>query len=185
VIAENLVELSSEQLARQCQAGCRDSFEALVQLYQGRIYNFLRQLGASVQDAEDLTQVTFLKAYQNIHHYDSAFTFTTWLFTIAKRTAASHFRAAKPLVLPRPEPEADWEDPAVLLQNKDEACSLWQTARTLKPNQFNALWLRYGEELSIVETAKVMQMSPLRVKVLLHRARARLAKRLAPSRNSE
>jgi len=49
---------------------------------------------AQPQDAEDLTQETFLRAYRSLYRYDPSLSFATWLFTIARRAAASHFRAA-------------------------------------------------------------------------------------------
>jgi RNA polymerase sigma-70 factor (ECF subfamily) len=71
------------------------------------------------------------------------------------------------------------ENPANLLAVKDDADALWQLARALKPRQREALWFRYGEGFSIAETARAMRTNEIHVKVLLHRARARLAGRLA------
>lgn len=169
-------EPSPEQLAEQCQAGCRFSFEQLVEQFEGRIFNFLLRLTSNRHDAEDLTQDTFVKAYQNIHRYQPACaSFAAWLFTIAKRTAFSHFRAAKPTEeLPGDIPIQS-DDPGVLLEKKDERFSLWKLARRLKPKQHEALWLRYGEGFSVAEIAQIMKTNPIHVKVLLHRARNGLA----------
>ncbi|MBI4658020.1 MAG: RNA polymerase sigma factor [Verrucomicrobia bacterium] len=174
-------EPSPEQLAERCKAGCSSSFECLVDQFEGRIFNFLYQLTRNRQDAEDLAQETFVKAYRNIHRYEPAYAFATWLFTIAKRTAFSHLRASRPTVELGAEVEIDAEDPGVLLEQKDERNSLWRLARTLKPKQYEALWLRYGEGFSIAETAQVMNTNQIHVKVLLHRARSALAKTLARS----
>jgi RNA polymerase sigma-70 factor (ECF subfamily) len=174
-------ETSPEQLAAQCKAGCRDSFEALVEQFEKRIFNFLFQFTGNSHDAEDITQETFLKAYRNIHRYDSAYAFATWLFTIAKRTAISHFRSVKPSEELSNETDADVVDPAAALEAKDEKDSLWKLAKRLKPNQYEALWLRYGEGFSVAETARIMNINQIHVKVLLHRARGHLAKRLRPT----
>ena len=74
--------------------------------------------------------------------------------------------------------EENAEDPSVLLERKDEESSIWKLARTLKPNQYTALWLRYGEGFSTAETARIMKTNQIHVKVLLHRARGHLAKSL-------
>jgi RNA polymerase sigma-70 factor (ECF subfamily) len=171
-------ELSSEQLAEQCQAGCRDSFESLVERYEKRIFHFIQRFARNPHDAEDLTQETFLKAYQGIHRYEPAYAFTTWLFTIAKRVAISHFRSAKSFEELADHDEAVLEDPSVVLERQDERTSLWQLAKSLKPNQYEALWLRYGEGFSIAQIAGIMNTNQIHVKVLLHRARAHLAKSL-------
>jgi RNA polymerase sigma-70 factor (ECF subfamily) len=186
VVTVEQAEQSPEDLALQCQAGRRDAFETLVERYEQRLFAFLYQLVGNAHDAEDLTQDTFLKAYQNIHRYNSAFKFTTWIFTIAKRTAANHRRSARTWE-PLPEDqEVAQDDPASVLERKDDGASIWDLAKKLKPDQYTVLWLRYGEGFSIAETAKVMKTNSIRVRVLLHRARHHLAKSLGTSgiRNS-
>ncbi len=180
------IELSAEELALRCQDGCLESFETLVDQFEQRIVNFLNKMVRSRQDAEDLAQDTFVKAYKNIHRFDPKYKFTTWLFTIAKRTAMNHYRAAKSTVELTPEKEIDERDPSVALEEKDQAEGLWEKAkRLLKPNQYNALWLRYGEGFSIGETAKVMETNELRVRVLLHRARNKMAQHLTKQQGSQ
>jgi RNA polymerase sigma-70 factor (ECF subfamily) len=171
-------EQASERLAERSKAGCFDSFEQLVARYESQIFNFLRQFTGNHHDAEDLTQETFVKAYRNLHRYNSSFSFATWLFTIARRTAASHFRSAYRFEeLPASE-ESIEESPATALERKDERNSVWRLVRTLKPKQAEALWLRYAEGFSVAETARIMRTNQIHVKVLLHRARCNLSKTL-------
>jgi RNA polymerase sigma-70 factor (ECF subfamily) len=171
-------DLSIQQLAERSRAGCRESFNALVECFEGRIYNFIYQVTRNQHDAEDLTQVTFLKAYQNIRAYETTHTFGAWLFTIAKRTALNHCRDRR-LVAELPEDlESDSENPSLVLQRKDEHLAIWQLAKTLKKEQHEALWLRYGEGFSIAEVGRIMNTNSIRVRVLLHRARASLAKQI-------
>ena len=172
-------EISAEELARQCQDGCRESFERLVRRFDRRVLHFLGAMVNNRQDAEDLAQDTFVKAYKSIHRFNPEYKFATWLFTIAKRTAMNHYRASRPTLAIAFDPEADEQSPAAALEQKERAEGLWDKAkRCLKPNQYRALRLRYGEELSIAETAAVMQTKEIRVRVLLHRARKQLAKHL-------
>jgi len=171
-------DLSIQQLAERSRAGCRESFNALVECFEGRIYNFIYQVTRNQHDAEDLTQVTFLKAYQNIRAYETTHAFSAWLFTIAKRTALNHCRDRR-LAAELPEDlESDTESPSLVLQKKDEHLAIWQLAKTLKQDQHQSLWLRYGEGFSITEVARIMNTNSIRVRVLLHRARASLAKRM-------
>ena len=73
--------------------------------------------------------------------------------------------------------ELEEAHPRSLLESKDETETLWATAkRVLKPLQFEALWLRYGEDLTIEETAHVMKTNQIRVRVLVHRARGILVR---------
>jgi RNA polymerase sigma-70 factor (ECF subfamily) len=136
-------------------------------------------------DAEDLTQVTFLKAFQNIHRYQSSHAFQAWLFTIAKRTALNHFRDRRPAEELGPDLPADTESPSVTTEKEDARGRLWKLAYSLKPDQYEALWLRYGEGFSISQVARVMKTNSIRVRVLLHRARAALAKKLERADGAE
>lgn len=172
-------EISAEELALQCQKGCRESFEQLVRRFEQRVLRFLDTMVNNRQDAEDLAQDTFVKAYKNIHRFKPEYKFATWLFTIAKRTAMNHYRDSHPTLALAVEQEAEEQSPAATLEEKERAKGLWDKAnRCLKPKQYQALRLRYGEGLSIAEMAAAMQSNEIRVRVLLHRARSRLAKHL-------
>jgi len=171
-------ELRPEALVDQCKAGSRDAFSLLVERYQNRLFNYLCRLTGNAHDAEDLTQETFLKVYRSLHRFNSGQGFTTWLFTIAKRTAYNHFRSTKKSQDPPAEEAVDSDDPSTLLAQKDEKLSLWKIAGALKPDQYEALWLRYGEGFSVAETATILRTNQIRVRVLLHRARKALAERL-------
>ena len=169
------------RLMLRVQNGDAGAFEELVCRYQNRLLGILEHLVGSRDLAEDLAQEVFLRVYRARARYLPNAKFSTWLFTIAKRTAMNHYRAAPSTVELTPEKEVDERDPSRVLEEKDQAQSLWHKARRLlKPSQFEALWLRYGEGFSIGETAKVMRTNELRVRVLLHRARTKMAKQLDP-----
>jgi RNA polymerase sigma-70 factor (ECF subfamily) len=171
-------ESSPEQLAQRCQAGCLESFEQLVLRYENQIFNFLRQFTRNRQDAEDLTQETFVKAHRSLHRYTPSLAFAPWLFVIARRTAASHFRSADHFEELPVDSEGGEENPATALEQKDEQKSLWNLVRMLKAKQAEAIWLRYAEGFSVAETARIMHTNQVYVKVLLHRARSNLSKML-------
>lgn len=169
-------------LAERARAGCEESFARLVTLFHGRIFNYLMQMTRNAHDAEDLTQVTFVKAYRNLGRFQSTHAFSSWLFTIARRTALNHFRAARPGDELTEEHPDGGDDPAESLARRDDRDAVWSMARRLKPVQFELLWLRYGEGFSIEEAARILRINPITVRVLLHRARNLLAKHL--NRNS-
>ncbi len=180
--AEKSEETTPEELARLSQGGCVESFEKLVLAYERRIFNFLRQFARNDHDAEDLTQETFVKVYRSLHRYRPALAFTPWLFVIARRTAASHFRSEKYFEELPVEREGGEGNPAATLEQLDEQDSLWKLVRTLKPKQAEAVWLRYVDGFSVAEIAAIMGTNGIHVKVLLHRARGSLSKMLAARR---
>ena len=174
---QTLRNLSAEELARRSQQGCRESFAELVERYGMRLFKFLRYKTNNLQDAEDLVQEAFVRAYENIHRYKDSWKFSTWLFTIAARLAISHFRRSRSFQTVG-QIESSAPEPGQMVVEKETQQSLWALARGLSMNQYQALWLKYGQDMPIKEIAMVLRKSQVNVKVLLYRARINLAKRL-------
>lgn len=169
--------LSDEELAERARQGCREAFAELVDRLGGRLQQFLRQKVGNVHDAEDLMQDTFVKAYRFLGNYKGQGRFSTWLFTIAYRLASNHYHR-RPKMQSGAEPPAGDPEPLEILAEREAKKSLWDAARALPDNQFEALWLKYGEDLSIKEIARVTGKTQVHVKVLLYRGRKSLAARL-------
>jgi RNA polymerase sigma-70 factor, ECF subfamily len=172
-----------EALARQTQAGSMEAFEELVFRYEQRIFAFVFRSCRNGMDAAEITQETFVKAYQAIAQFDPKRSFAPWLFTIARRKCVDHFRAIPPTSNDRAAEFADTNDPAEVLALQDERQHLWALARRILPqSQFDALWLHYVEGMNLAEVAKVLRRPQTYVKVLLFRARKTLGERLKPTR---
>ncbi len=166
-------------LVSRAQRGSLPCFAELVKRFEGRLYNFLGHRTASSHDAEDLVQDTFVRAWQRIEQYDPRWQFSTWLFTIAHRLAITHGR--------RRQREVGWsegrdiqtverDDPARAIADREQSGLLWETAeRILTESQRTVLWLRYAEELSNRDIARVLGRSQISVRVTLFRAREALA----------
>ena len=175
--------MSNEELVFAAQNGCADCVGELVDRCAPGLLAFLHHRTGSVEDAEDLVQDTFVRVYLKLNQFDGRGKFTTWLYTIARNLAAGRFgrktslRLPTILISPYPGPE-DILDMAQLRR------SLWSVARTLPRNQYEALWLRYAQDMSVKDIAGVMSRSPVSVKVLLHRARINMAKKLSRRRRA-
>jgi RNA polymerase sigma-70 factor (ECF subfamily) len=88
-----------EMLSRLVKSGTTRDFETVYQAELPRVYNFFRYRVGDDQIAEDLTAETFEKAWRNRQRYrDDLASFSTWLFTIARRVAMDHFRKRRPTV---------------------------------------------------------------------------------------
>lgn len=175
-----LDRLSDEELACQAQAGSRSSFDELVSRYCQRLFYFLRSRMGTDQDAEDLVQETFLKAFNNLHRFDPAYKFSTWLYTSAIRLNISFFRKNRTRES-RFISAGTEMDPQEKMMREEDSRNLWNTARKLPSSQFQVLWLRYIEEMSVPDIAVVLKKREVSVRVLLHRARLRLAEQLNPA----
>ena len=168
--------MDSEELAWRSKQGCHASFTELVHRYAPRLHVFLRRKTRRSHEVEDLVQDTFIKAYQNLGRYDDSWKFSTWLFTIASRLAASRHRKREPqsgVLDLRMQACAD-----ETIYRREQRESLWAKAAELPEGQRQALWLKYAEDMSVKEIAAAMGRSQVCIKVLLYRARAGLAKHL-------
>ncbi len=170
---------SDEVLACQTRAGVLGAFEELVSRYERRIYAFICQFCPNVADAQEVTQDTFVKAFQAIGRFDPRHSFAAWLFTIARRKCIDHHRTARPPAEQQALEPKDTDDPAELMAQQEDKRNLWQLARRHLPaSQFQALWLRYAEDMSIEQIGRVLRKTQTHVKVLLFRARRSLALQL-------
>jgi len=174
-----------------CEArdGSKEAFTHLVGRYEAPLFQFLKLRSASREDAEELTQEAFLRAWQRIDTFDSRYRFSTWLFTLGKRLAVSRYRKRRHDAL-TPEAMDDLcsdSDPLQSAGAREESDQVWYLAgRVLTEEQRSALWLRYAEGLSTREIADVLERRETTVRVVLFRARQRLARHLvkqeAPAR---
>jgi RNA polymerase sigma-70 factor, ECF subfamily len=178
-------ELEPNELARRAQTGCADAFAELSRRFRPRLIRRVEpRVGHCRADAEAVAQESLARAFDRIEQFDARGQFSTWLYTIALRRACDHARRQRRR--PRLAPlemdacAADESDAATAIQQRDEADNLWALAQDVLPEpQHTAMWLRYGEDLSPAEIARVMGRTRIGVGVLLHRARHRLAAALS------
>ncbi|HNY26000.1 MAG TPA: RNA polymerase sigma factor [Candidatus Sumerlaeota bacterium] len=172
---------------RRVLGGDREAFRELVERYQQKVFQTVLRLVENPAEAEELAQETFLKAYSSLGRYDAQWAFSTWLLTIAHRTALSALRArgVRPRLefmetLPEPSPSAPTSPvtPATQALREEWIGRLKAEIQALGTKMRTAFSLRYEEDCSISEIASITGSSELAVKVLLHRARRILRERL-------
>ena len=180
-----------DELVGQARAGDVKSFEALVNLYERRIYQIAYRIVESVQDAEDVLQETFLKAFENLRSFRGESSFYTWIVQIAVNAALQRVnkRRKHPTVSLddagedetsfRPREIAVWEeDPEKLYSNK-ETQTILETAITALPLIYRTVFLlKDVERLPAEEVAKSLGISVAATKSRLIRARLELRESL-------
>ena len=166
------------RLVRRAQRGERSALEELAHRWRPRLVHLLVRRTGCPADAEDIAQQALFRALQRIDQHDGRRRFSVWLYRIALRAAADHHRK------PRPAPGLDGggvsdsrgTDPQQAAAEDELRENLWSIARqVLSTDQYAALWLRYAEDMSIQEVAGVLGRTRISTRVLLHRARQRLA----------
>ena len=171
------VAATEASLVRATLLGDSRAFDEIIRLHHRRVFHFLHQMTRQRQDAEDLTQQTFIKAYHHLDRFDPARPMINWLLTIARRTALNHFRTPGKWEEVQAEVASPGPSPARSAEERDETENLWSKMRAvLSRRQFEILWLRFGEGLSTAETAQIVGLTQTHVKVLIFRARQVLGK---------
>lgn len=187
--------LPDNELVRLAKAGELGAFEALVDRHERRVFAVARRLVLHEQDAEDVTQQTFLSAMEHLETFREESSFLTWLLRIATHAAIKVIRKRNGLPtvslegevesaegysdVPHPEYIADWrESPARLVGRNETARLIDEAIGELDEKQRLIFVMRDVEGLSIKETAELLGMTEGNVKVRLLRARLQLRERL-------
>ncbi len=158
------------------------AFDELIRQHTPRIFNYVLHMTRHRQDAEDIVQQTFIKAHKHLASFDPTCCFIAWLLTIARRTALNHFRSAKHFEPVTAEPAASDPAPNRQLEKRDQLDTLWtQARRVLSPREFEIMWLRYAEDLSLEDTARIAGITKTHTKIIAFRARQRLIKLQPPT----
>lgn len=181
------IQADDSELINQARQGDTQAFTSLVTRYEGRIFRLARHITQSVEDAEDVLQETFLKAYQHLSEFRGDSRFYTWLVSIAVNQALMRLRKRKHEAALSLDENVDTGDDLVVreiavwngnpeqLYSQEELRSILAAAvESLPPLLRAVLVLRDIEELSTEETAQVLKLSVPAVKSRLLRARLRL-----------
>ena len=178
-------------LVARAKAGDMEAFSELVRHYERRVFRMAKQITQNDDDAEDVLQETFLKAYTHLDDFQGNSKFYTWLVRIAVNEALMKLRKRRSdRTVPLDEPIdtgedemvreiAVWdEDPEQSYSREELAELLSQAVESLKPAYRTVFVLRDIEELSIEETAEALGLSISAVKSRLLRARLQLREKL-------
>jgi RNA polymerase sigma-70 factor, ECF subfamily len=183
----------SEELAlvNRARAGDTSAFGELVNKYDRKIYRLAKNITQNDQDAEDVLQDTFIKAFQHLDNFQGNSRFYTWLVRIGVNESLMKLRKRKTdRTVPLDEPVDTGEDPmireiAVWGEDPENKYSqeelrriLDEAVQSLRPAFRTVFMLRDIEELSTEETAQTLNISIPAVKSRLLRARLQLREKL-------
>jgi RNA polymerase sigma-70 factor, ECF subfamily len=181
-------EPPDSDLVDRAKAGDLDAFESLTARYEQRVYSLAMRILRHKQDAEDVTQQTFLSALENLDGFRGEARFSTWLLRIASHAALKIIRKRQGLrtvsleeatepneadKIPHPEYIADWKQ-TELVERREIQGLLDEALARLDEKHRMVFLLRDVEGLSVRETAEALELSEANIKVRLLRARLQL-----------
>ncbi len=169
-----------------CQAGDRAAFDGLVERHQRAIYRLCFRYVNNHEDASDLAQDSFVKAYKAIGRFRGDSTFSTWLYRIAVNTCIN-FRAARRMALEElSETLADPGKPVVQrMQDRQRSEQVREAVTRLPEKQRATLILKVYHDLTHEEVASILGSSVGTVKANLFHAMGNLRKMLGTAATAE
>jgi RNA polymerase sigma-70 factor (ECF subfamily) len=171
-------------LIQQAARGNVESFNLLVSRWEKRVYNYLLRITGNREDALDLAQDVFLKAYQNLRKLDDVGRFGSWLYRIAHNEAYSLFRKRKPeTAVDNLEPEATGAGIGVGGSSVfpiELSLAVTTALDRLSPDQREAVVLKIYQGFKFEEMAEILDCPVSTVKSRLYTALDLLKAALAP-----
>ena len=182
---------SNGDLINQALQGNEQAYAEIVHLYKDKIYGMVFRMVKNKVEAEDLTQETFIKAFNSLATFNSEYAFSTWLYKIAANNCIDHFRKKRLKTLPidkpvqirdnevqREFPDQSEQEPDNKLLNKERNTLIQEAIDALPPKYRKAILLRHTKDKSYEEIAEELNLPLGTVKVRIFRAREMLKKLL-------
>ncbi|MBN1894958.1 sigma-70 family RNA polymerase sigma factor [bacterium] len=187
------MNMDDGQLVRKAKTGDNEAFGILVKKYRDPIVHLAFQMTGNWNDAGDLAQETFIKAFQRLSQFREDSKFSTWIYRITVNLSMDHHRRRKrmrevPLEV-EPAGQKGWLDRllntadsnADRLETEETNRSIRRALNRLSGNQRTAVVLKYFHEKSSLEIAHIMGCSETSVRTHIFRALRNLRKALPQS----
>jgi len=177
--------LNDNELISKVLSGDHQAYAGLVNRYQNYVFTLTLRMVKNREDAEEVAQDVFIKAYKYLADFRGASKFSTWLYTIVNNTCISFLRKKK-LEIHSLDNEkvfevADSMDSgfrANLVEQKSRLSMVHNAIGLLGPDDAEIITLFYKSEQSLEEIAQILGLEVNTAKVRLHRARTRLKEKM-------
>jgi RNA polymerase sigma-70 factor (ECF subfamily) len=188
------MDSSNANTIRHAIDGDQKACAEIVKRYRAQILNLVFRMVHSREEAEDLTQETFIKAFNSLATFNAEYAFSTWLYKIAVNNCIDHFRKKKLKTLPLDNPiqskdgefQREFPDqeqgPESGLMDKERTGQIQHAINTLPEKYKEAILLRHTQDKSYEQIAEELDIPIGTVKVRIFRAREMLKKKLRDHR---
>jgi RNA polymerase sigma factor (sigma-70 family) len=184
--------LNDNEIIKQVLAGDSQAYALLVDRYKNYVFTLVLRFVKTREDAEELSQDIFVKAYRSLADFRGDAKFSTWLYTIVNTTCITFLRKKKlqthSLDNEKVFETADNLDSGVAanqVEVKSRAAMVNRAIAMLYPDDAGIITLFYKAEQSLEEIGKILGLDPNTAKVRLHRARQRLKEKMEKFFTSE
>jgi RNA polymerase sigma-70 factor, ECF subfamily len=166
------------EFVQACRQGDRKACERLVLRYQKPVYNAALRLLRNPEDASDVAQTAFMKAFEHLAQYDPQFRFYSWIYRIAVNEALDVLHTRKPQEEIDDETADEAAGPERLVEGEQDRRAIEAALTHIKPDLRAVIVLRHFTHLSYHDMAEILQVPEKTVKSRLHDARLLLREAL-------
>jgi len=168
------------ELVRRCVQGDRRAFERLVLRYQKPVYNAALRMLRHPEDARDVAQTVFLKAYVHLAEYDPNHRFYSWIYRIALNESINQLNGRKRVAPVQEDEPSDGPGPEQVVEVELSGRRIQAALMTLNSDYRAVIVLRHFLDCSYEEMAEILQLPEKTVKSRLFSARQLLKGALQP-----
>jgi RNA polymerase sigma-70 factor (ECF subfamily) len=162
--------------------GERTAFEALLIKYEKPVYNAAYRMLASSDDARDVTQTVFLKAYENLGRFDPKYRFFSWIYRIALNESINCLNSRNRTEELAAEPATETEGPDEATDTQQQSRRIQSALMKIKPEYRSVIVLRHFHEFNYLEIGEILDIPEKKVKSRLYSGRQMLKDALKESR---
>lgn len=177
--------LNDNELISRVLSGDQQAYAGLVSRYQSYVFTLALRMVKSREDAEEVAQDSFIKAYKYLGDFKGSSKFSTWLYTIVNNTAISFLRKKKVEIHSLDNEKvfevADSKESGMganMIEQKSKMAMVNEAIAMLNPDDAQIITLFYKAEQSLEETAQILGIEINAAKVRLYRARTRLKEKM-------
>lgn len=177
--------LNDNELISRVLSGDQQAYAGLVSRYQSYVFTLALRMVKSREDAEEVAQDSFIKAYKYLGDFKGASKFSTWLYTIVNNTSISFLRKKKVEIHSLDNEKvfevADSKESGMganMIEQKSKMAMVNEAIAMLNPDDAQIITLFYKAEQSLEETAQILGIEINAAKVRLYRARTRLKEKM-------
>jgi len=184
--------LGDNEIISRVLKGEQNAYAELVNRYQAYVFTLVLRMIKSREDAEEVAQDVFVKAYRSLADFRGDSKFSTWLYTIANTTSITFLRKKKLDVHSLDNEKvfevADSKDSGLranLVEQKSRVNMVNEAIAMLSPDDAEIITLFYKAEQNLEEISRILRLETNTAKVRLHRARTRLKEKMEKNFSEE
>lgn len=169
-----MTEPDDTDLINSCMQGDRKAFEGLLVRYEKPVFNAAFRMLNNSEDAKDVTQTVFLRAYENLDHFNPNFRFFSWIYRIALNETINCLNKRNRTEELAREPIAETEGPDDAADSDQRSKRMQAALMTIKTEYRTVIVLKHFLDCNYVEISEILEIPEKKVKSRLYSGRQML-----------